>query len=742
MGFLDILKKNKEGTILPDKDELNDITLEEIYYKVMNAENIDNELKYFLENDKLRVQTLNFKKIYEILNVLKENNSKHLKTILNFLRKDEHNILTLFILFVFDNKYRNNEVYNDLLKIFRTSQISVLNIVIDELKKYSKDGNFSRLYCKYEYAVLDIYDAEDYKSDSYFAIDFNKISEEYLSNLLVFLATDDKFIEDFNKYLNKNPSKMIEIPFLKDYCELFKKISKNIKSNGITYEEIGIVDDILKNKCNFEEGFDFSLESIKKLCDYYQKNDSEIIPKNLLVYLKKEGYYIDFKTLNENEIIDISTKHSGLDVLLEMYKTSKRKDISIIISPSTADECYDILKEFSIDSKIYINYTSLDGEGKITLEEYIKAHNFYDGIAEYINRFEFSPLEKYLFAYYLSSKFKKYEYYKSDRQLDLQYSKMSRDPYFIINHDYIVCAGFTNFMLQILKRIDIVASFLGVSPPEVNEPHARVMSHLVDSKYNIDGVYIGDPTVGALSYALITKTKASYEKYQEKDFNSKSEFLNAMCNLDLDDKYKTPANECFFDIINRKIPDSTIIEALRNILNKFYPSLKEEQIEEKIGDFLKNSRIKYVSPYLDLNRSVYDLYDEKVSYECFVEDLPINNLEIRWVGGGYSNDANSYVEYRYLIIDKFNPEETGNILFTNKSKIENSFVKITHDSYYDGYLLKIKVPIHFTGNQYKEVFLQAVIDIYNTLGYSLEKKQNSKKSDTTELTVTTSVKKH
>ena len=113
-------------------------------------------------------------------------------------------------------------------------------------------------------------------------------------------------------------------------------------------------------------------------------------------------------------------------------------------------------------------------------------------------------------------------------------------------------------MLQIFKRIDIVASDLTVLPPEVSEPHARVMSHLVDSKYNVDGVYIGDPTVGTLSWALTTKTKASYEEYQEKDFNIKIKFLEAMCNLDLDAKYKDPANECFFDIINRKIPDSTI----------------------------------------------------------------------------------------------------------------------------------------------------------------------------------------
>ena len=217
------------------------------------------------------------------------------------------------------------------------------------------------------------------------------------------------------------------------------------------------------------------------MCDYYKKNDSEIIPENLLVYFKKIGYYIDFKTLKENEIIDISKKEDGLDVLLEMYKASKRNDISIIISPNSADKYYDILKKLPIDSKIYIDYSSLDGEGKINLEEYIKAHKFYDGVADYINRFDFSPLEKYLFAYYLSSKFKKYKYYKDNKELDQQYSYMSRDPYFIIKHDYIVCAGFTNFMLQILKRIDIVASDLTVIPPEIDEYHARVLSHLVDS---------------------------------------------------------------------------------------------------------------------------------------------------------------------------------------------------------------------------------------------------------------------
>ncbi len=126
---------------------------------------------------------------------------------------------------------------------------------------------------------------------------------------------------------------------------------------------------------------------------------------------------------------------------------------------------------------------------------------------------DLSPFEKYLYAYNIVKKFKKYKENEDDKS-------SSRLLYNLLDSEYMVCVGYTALFCDLLERLGIpnveysvrLANGLEnlkadtlVLPDYYDEEkkeevlieksgHARCKVNLVDPKYGIDGYYIADPT--------------------------------------------------------------------------------------------------------------------------------------------------------------------------------------------------------------------------------------------------------
>jgi len=104
-------------------------------------------------------------------------------------------------------------------------------------------------------------------------------------------------------------------------------------------------------------------------------------------------------------------------------------------------------------------------------------------ISRRIERYNLSPLEKIIYVY---DEVKKREYKKSNKDVC-----ESRDLDRVLHGDAIVCVGYSNLFNAILKNLGIKALPL----LSVSANHQRSLVYIEDSKYNICGVYVFDPTL-------------------------------------------------------------------------------------------------------------------------------------------------------------------------------------------------------------------------------------------------------
>ncbi len=279
--------------------------------------------------------------------------------------------------------------------------------------------------------------------------------------------------------------------------------------------------------------------------------------------LKNNRYFLIFDTLNEKELDNLkyinkdSIVELSFDNSYEYFKVAKR------------------LKEigFRGDIKFYLkNQKEFDKEMNNYFEELKDMNIVIGGYAFLSNKYSFSkyiennkridnfikpalnlsPFEKYLYAYNIVKRYK--EFNESSNPND------SRDIYQILDNDYIVCVGFSNFLGILLDKLGIENEEYsqnvdtGLDNISVNrivlpddalvklEGHERRKINLVDPKYNIDGYFIADPTWDndlkndSYVYALMTNSEYvlnyRYNAYQRKDV------FEIFCVDNLDEFYK------------------------------------------------------------------------------------------------------------------------------------------------------------------------------------------------------------
>lgn len=130
---------------------------------------------------------------------------------------------------------------------------------------------------------------------------------------------------------------------------------------------------------------------------------------------------------------------------------------------------------------------------KVYYQKYNEAINIFelysiscqiDFIAKKIKKYNLSPFEQLILVYDIV----KNNVYIKENDNDSPFT--SRTLNNILNNDYIVCAGYVTMANAILKSLgNNVTSILCD-----NDTHCRGIIYINDKKYNIDGVYVFDPT--------------------------------------------------------------------------------------------------------------------------------------------------------------------------------------------------------------------------------------------------------
>jgi len=725
------------------------MNINDIYNKVLLKKYTVDDLNWLLANTKMLCRSNQYCTIYyDIIKELEKNNEiDFINKFILICQSNKMNALELFRL-AFDKSYMTPQNIELLLSKERSGSFrhlpNLYKILMKTVKQYCDKNTFENIIRNYAEKLANEYsdcETDEERESVISSIDleiFGDRDDEYFltcSMSYSYLWQDELFKKKVQEFFAKHPDKIIERGNI-DY-HILKFIRKNVVINGKLIDELFKTDDefdnILINKCGYKNGWDQSQDALIKLYNYYRsKNQIDEINKLMSICFGK--------SIHNGKLYP---KHGYEQFVINIIKSNY--PINVYLNYEEIDTYYNELCQLQTKNVFVVFKNENFGSEKeiMSFPKYQKARNFYDNFSEEIKSYNFTPLEAYLYSYIKTRSFKSYKLYRDDEAIDQKRPQMSRNPFFIIDNDYIVCAGYSNFILEILKRLIISSSYLVIGKKECDgdSHHARVLAHLKDDFYNVDGVYIGEVTgsKNAVSEtyscldAVLTKSQNSYNQYQIGE-NTRTYFLEAIRKLDVDDKYKSDDNSEFFDIINRPIPIEIINNAVINMFRKINPHMSEEDlinITKKYCYYNSNYISQLVHSDETLKKQLKDIEFDNISlsgyklfdFNKFLENTNYNNVTFKnhtcW------NIADKAYCYHISINDSSKSNiEIMDILSANKYLFENEYIQLYYDTDNDFPGIKLKVPTNFTGEMLRDIFVRAASTINEILTYDVTQTQD------------------
>lgn len=307
---------------------------------------------------------------------------------------------------------------------------------------------------------------------------------------------------------------------------------------------------------------------------------------------------MDFYQLNVEDKVYLNHPDSNI---INFLKT--KRNISVIFFYDDYNNIFDIIHKTDIVPYIKINNKELFNKYLFNHLSLVKDNiiivnkNNFIKINEYIKyektlflmikeASKLSCLEKYLYAYNIVKSFKTY---KESKNID-----DCRDIYKILNNDYIVCVGYINLLSDLLNKLQIENTSYVVDV--VGGKHNRLIVNIRDLKYNVDGIYISDPTFDRsfdfdyYNHALITPLDSTYLK------------RHAYLSISLKELFFLREIDDYYTYLNKYLK---YIDNDKNIL--FYEIINEiSHIDINYYNYLKN---KYKSVNSNnINLAILDIY--------------------------------------------------------------------------------------------------------------------------------------
>lgn len=336
----------------------------------------------------------------------------------------------------------------------------------------------------------------------------------------------------------------------------------------------------------------YTYNELKKKTDIRLDKHLSMKKIKYLGYLKRDTK-IEFNHNNYDNIFKC------INFLLENNYTN------IIIYIKDKLEFNDYILNNNIDSIISDNVKVTVSCNECSIKNYLKYENIlYNMIKPAVN---LTPLEKFIYAYNITKQYKKYKENNSNKL-------SARNLYEILDNEYIVCVGFMYLLKDLLHKLNIKSvetspiidsSYYGVKINEVDfkevkivrkSGHSRLYVYIKDEKYNIDGLYLSDPTwdndleYDYYNHMLFTDRKNDYTKpYQWLD-------KNMLFNVNYINEFNRN-----FDIVRRKLGYNGI-----ELINFLLDTIKELD-----GEFVTQLKNKY--NMIDSNHC--HVYEKRINYK-------------------------------------------------------------------------------------------------------------------------------
>ena len=282
----------------------------------------------------------------------------------------------------------------------------------------------------------------------------------------------------------------------------------------------------------------------------------------------------------------------------------------------------------------------------VSFQEYVKKEKILlDMVAPARN---LSPFEQYLYAYNLTKNFK--EYTPSEEGWE-----QSRALYNILDNEYIVCAGYTRLLEDLLDKLGIKSREFGVvaHDKETNQygNHSILQVKIVDEKYGIDGIYFADPTNDSdknndyYQYALMSNVEEQYIAHNSYDetasffaVNSVEEFYDNFKKWYNKQENKERAikdlAKQFIKIIykfDKNIYDE-IFEKYSNLLNSDITETNIKEILLEVANYIENNLNNNISEEIKISaievlyRKFYGFKNEEEVNMALMQTIQINDF--------------------------------------------------------------------------------------------------------------------
>lgn len=363
--------------------------------------------------------------------------------------------------------------------------------------------------------------------------------------------------------------------------------------------------------------------------------------------------------INSYNNLEIYARGS-LRLIMEKYKNNEHnliKDAEEVILEFDMKEAIEYLKNNKelYSKKIIINgsiYDELDNEmfnvlnnipniyikieqnkELITLDEFIKTRNIIESIVKEIESFNFSTLEKIMYAYDITRD----RVYKKEESKN---ENISRDLTSVLLQDKIVCLGYAVIFNTILNKLGIKTNIIALYNRDESKGHAINAAYVKDDKYDIDGVYYFDTTADRkvqensnkhmLKYRYFGRTIRRSKKLEKGFIDEKTESIT---------KFLTSSSH---EIVTQEIIDGILdrlfilehcsgVEALteiNDIINtiNYMSTLTEKNIELKKDILILSTRRDRFREYInnegkELIGQVVSYFTKPISTETFIEAL-------------------------------------------------------------------------------------------------------------------------
>lgn len=351
----------------------------------------------------------------------------------------------------------------------------------------------------------------------------------------------------------------------------------------------------------------FSHGNIKLLNDMYDaviNNYSyneiiEMLNKNDITFFSLAIHSINYakRTLDLIKNIDFCNEIHFIcnsDNLLEALSLCEKINVPVVIDGTSIslEKYQKILDGYNLskisNNNILVHYQEYGNDIDInTLYDTSCQINY---ITMKIKQYNLSPLERLIMVYDIV---KNNFYHKEINENYL----ISRTLDNVLNSDYIVCVGYIALINAILKNLDINAKPIFCQAKDGK--HCRGIVYLNDEKYNINGVYILDPTWDS-------KRSSTSDKLDRYNY-----FL-----LPIEIAEKTAKTE-LIHIINMSINELALFEC--DFANTEY--ITEEKTLERINIYY------YLKMIFSLTNSNYEDFAENIVFYDFLNSEERKKLD-------------------------------------------------------------------------------------------------------------------